>query len=83
MKTYWFRKRKGVQTSDRGSGFAPVSWEGWVVVYLYFASIAATVYFSGILSGQLTLAQALGFTSSILVSTTVVILLAKSKTEPS
>ena len=32
---YWFRKRKGLFTKDLGWGWAPISWEGWIVTFLF------------------------------------------------
>lgn len=32
MSTYWFRKRRGFESSDHGVGWVPITWQGWGVV---------------------------------------------------
>ena len=41
MNKYWFRKRKGLISSDLGWGWVPLSWEGWIVTLVMIYALYA------------------------------------------
>lgn len=47
MSKYWFRKREGLQSKDRGYGWVPITWQGWLVVsFLLVFILIATILFA-------------------------------------
>jgi uncharacterized membrane protein HdeD (DUF308 family) len=36
---YWFRYRSGLLSADMGYGFVPISWQGWVFIFVFIGMI--------------------------------------------
>ena len=45
MSKPWFRKRKGLFTKDMGYGWTPISWEGWIVIVIFLASVFSAIFY--------------------------------------
>ena len=45
-KNFWFRKRKGLFSKDLGYGWIPISWQGYLIIFLFIlANIFGNIYF--------------------------------------
>ena len=48
----WFRKRRGLFSPDLGYGWVPITWQGYVMVFLLLAVNAFSVFNFGVVSGE-------------------------------
>ncbi len=43
---FWFRKRRGLFSRDLGYGWVPISWQGYLTIFLFIlANILGNLYF--------------------------------------
>ncbi|MBT7902287.1 hypothetical protein HN587_00350 [Candidatus Woesearchaeota archaeon] len=45
---YWFRKRRGLFTSDLGWGYTPITWEGWGNLAIFVLLVFSFVSYFGV-----------------------------------
>lgn len=81
MNKYWFRKRRGLWSKDLGWGWMPITWEGYVVVGLFFILIGVVAHSTGMLSGEVSLAAGFMFLAAVLILISFAAIVSRVKTE--
>lgn len=82
MNKYWFRKRQGLKTKDLGWGWIPISWEGWLVILLFFALIGIFGYILGIFKSNVPTSRNFVFLTGLLLLIGVATTISHNRTRP-
>jgi len=82
MNKYWFRKRRGLFTWDMGWGWIPISWEGWLLLAMYFIAIFSAGILEGVYKPDASISEGIWFCVDLLFLTLLLAFVCSRKCRP-